>query len=93
MLTDTSQLDIETLARLRKIDAKMLLEYRAALVHTVAAHPEHAPVVQSTGLCDEEIMIVCGPALYARVQGLQREAQELYATGLAAVTLNKAKGP
>ncbi len=91
MLTDTSDLPEEIQLALRTIDAKMLLELKWAMTHALTAHPQHPPVVVSTGLCEDAVMVVCGTKLYARLQVLQKEAQGLYATGMADVVVNKMK--
>jgi hypothetical protein len=57
---------------------RLMLEIRAALVHTVAAHPGHLPFVEGPGLCESEVQIVCGKHLFARIQALRAEASEAY---------------
>jgi hypothetical protein len=57
---------------------RLMLEIRAALVHTVAAHPGHLPFIEGPGLCESEVQIVCGKHLFERIQVLQDEASEAY---------------
>lgn len=91
-MTDISGLSPEKQTELRHIEAKILLQIKWAITHALTAHPQHPPIVVSTGLCGDSVMVVCGTKLFERLQALQAEASELYATGLTDVVVQKMKG-
>jgi hypothetical protein len=91
MPTDTSHLSEEKQAEMRALDARMLLAIKWGMAHALKQH-ELPAIVLGEGICEDSVVVVCGAAVYAKMQALQQEAREVFAEGTAEQVLQKARG-